>query len=206
MITIGFKNSSDSWVRAILAVGIGVVTLITCLQDGDPFAILVKVCACFVLGAGIFSLIYGLIKKDEKDFSLMMVNSAVDIVLGIVMFLLAAPIAKIFFYLIGAVLILFGIWQMVVLLSARKYVASSFGFYLLPAIVILLGALLMAPNIGQAIGYICSAGLIIYGIAEICVLYKIRKALKSIEITVVEEPAASVDEQPESQPDDQETI
>jgi len=202
MITIGFKQSSDSWLRAILAIGLGIVVLITCFQKADPFALLVKVCACFVFAAGIFSVIYAFIRKNEKDFSLMMVNAAVDLVIGAVMFFFAGAISKVFFYLIAAVLIIFGLWQIIVLFSARKYAKAGAIFYVLPAIVIVLGALLLSPNIGKALGYICGASLILYGVTEICTLYKMRKAINAYEIIINPEPE-NVDVQ---EPDDQEQV
>lgn len=206
MITIGFKQSSDSWLRAILALGLGIVVLITCIQGSDPFTILVKVCGCFVLAAGIFSLIYGLVKKNDKDFSLMMVNAVVDIILGAILFFCSTAIAKVFFYLIAVIMILFGIWQMIVLFSARKWVSTGFGVYILPILVILLGALLMAPNIGKALGYICAIVLILYGVSELITLFKIRKAIKAFEVSItpVDEPKETPAE--EQTPDEQEQI
>ena len=108
MITIGFKQSGNCWLRAILALGLGIVMLINCIQGTDPVVLLVKVCGCFVIAAGIFSLIYGLIKKNERDFSLMMVNALVDVILGAVLFLFAGAISKIFFSLVGFLLIFVG--------------------------------------------------------------------------------------------------
>lgn len=214
MITIGFKQSSDSWLRAILALGLGIVVLITCLQGSDPFKILVKVCGCFVLAAGIFSLIYGLIKKNDKDFSLMMVNAAVDILLGAACFIFAGAIARVFFYLIAFVMIAFGIWQMIVLISARKWVKTGFLVFILPIVIVLLGVLMMAPNISKALGWICSIVLILYGVSELITLYKMRKAIKAFEISItpVEEPAAPAEPaEPatpaeDQKPDDQDQI
>ena len=44
MITIGFKQSGNCWLRAILALGLGIVMLINCIQGTDPVVLLVKVC------------------------------------------------------------------------------------------------------------------------------------------------------------------
>ncbi len=199
MITIGFKQSGNCWLRAILALGLGIVMLINCIQGTDPVVLLVKVCGCFVIAAGIFSLIYGLIKKNERDFSLMMVNALVDVILGAVLFLFAGAISKIFFYLVGFLLIFVGIWEIITLFSARKWVNTGFVSYLLPIVIIVLGTLLMAPNIGKAIGYIFSAALILYGISDILTLFKIRQAMKALEIHA--EDVSRDEEQTESKED-----
>lgn len=199
MITVGFKNSSNGWTRAIVAICLGAVVLATCIKQGDPFVLLVKVCASFVLAAGVFSFVYGLLRKNETAFSLLIGNAAVSIAIGIAMFVFAAPIAKVFFYLIAFVLIVSGIWQIVVLLSARKYVDAGLGSFIGPILTILLGVFLTAPNFGKAIGYICAAALFTYGISEMITAIKVKKAVKNIEINIVkEEPNnPNVDDQPE---------
>lgn len=178
MITFGFKTRTNNYLRAIAGIALGVVVLITCLQKIDPFAVLVKIVAAFVVAAGIFSLIYGLIKRDEKDFTLLMVNAVVDIVLGVIFFIFASSIAKIFFWAIAAVLIIFAVWEMIALLSARKFVKTGW-MYLLPFAVILFAILLMAPNITK--GWMCAIALILFGVSELMAALKMKKAIKLSE-------------------------
>lgn len=196
MITIGFKNKSNGWIRAIVAICFGIVVLVTCLQQGDPFVLLVKVLASFVLAAGIFSLIFGLLKKNENTFPLILVNGAASIAIGIVMFVFAAAISKIIFYLIAFVLIFSGIWQVVVLFSARKYVDAGLGAFVGPVLTIIFGVFLTSPNFGNALGYICAAALLIYGVSEILTAMKVKKAVNNIEVDIVEgDMDNNVDEQ-----------
>lgn len=192
MITLGYKQSGNCWMRAALSICLGVAALVICLNGGDIFKIFVQVCGSFVVAAGLFSLIYGLIKRKENDFALMMVNAGVDIILGAIMFAFAGGIAKVIFYLIAAVMIFFSLWQVVTLLSARKYIKAGWGFYILPIVVLALGITLMIPGIDNALGYLCSAVLIIDGTSEIVTLLEIRKAIKNFEKTVSQ---ASADEQ-----------
>lgn len=201
MITIGFKNNSDGIVRSLFALALGIVVLVVCLKGNDPFSILVKVTGCFVVAAGLITLVYALIKKNEKDFPLTLTNACVDLVLGAVLFILAKPIAKIFFYFIGAALICLAVWELVVLLSARKYVKIGVAGYVLPLATIVISVLLFSKMSLNALGYVCAFSLMVYGVAEFLTAWKMRKAAKAFEISImpVEETAAEQEQEPDEQ-------
>lgn len=196
MITIGFKNSSSSWLRATIALGLGVVVLVTCLQNADPFALLVKVLACFVIGSGIFTFIYGMLRRENKDFSLMMVNTVTTVLIGIGLFVFSGVVARFFFYMIAIVLIIFGVFQLVALISARTVMRPGVLPYIGPVVVIMLGSALLSPTVGNSVGYICAAALILYGISEILTNLKMRKAIDEVTFNVdVDEDENEIDEQ-----------
>jgi len=198
MITIGFKSKSDGLLRSLFSLALGIVVLIVCIQGKtDPFSILVKVTGCFVIAAGLITLVYALIKKNEKDFPLVMTNACVDLVLGAVLLLLATTIAKVFFYFVAVILIAFAVWEMIVLMSARKFVKVGWIGYVLPLATIIFSILLFSKLDLKVLGYICAISLIVYGVAEFITAWKMRKAIKAFEVTITPEPE-NADVEPES--------
>ena len=124
-------------------------------------------------------------------------NGGVDILLGILLFTFPGFVAGLMIYIIGFVLLGFGLFQLVALISANRVMKVGGGSFILPAVVFLAGLfLVLRPSfIGEAIGVIAGAALIVYGASELLSSWKMKKAIDEYEIRFPSE-------KPETEPEE----
>lgn len=173
MITAGFDNKSGVVLKALGAIALGVAMIFLNQKGIDPFAVMVKAVAVFVLVSGLSTLVYALVKEQVGDKKLLLAGAAFTIVLGAMIFVFAAPITSVFFFFIAAILFLFGMWEIIVLLSLGKFGKTGW-LYVFPVLSIILSLILFAPSAQKV--YICSAALIMFGVSEIVSAWRVNSA------------------------------
>ncbi len=190
MITFGYNSRVNGPLRALVALAVGVMMV---LMPDDALTLVVKIIAAFMLASGLVSLIVGLRNKQDGSLPLMSFNAAVDIAIALVLFLFPGFIAKFIIYLIGFMLLAFGILQLIALFSARRIMNMGMGVFLLPAIVTVIGGvILFNPFAPSIMVMIAGAALIVYGASELLSSWKMKKAIDEYEIhqaPVQEQPA-----------------
>ena len=180
MITFGYKGRFSGITRAVIALIFGAVMFFT----GNSVTIIVQILASFILASGVVSLIIGLKKEDQNQRPLIMTNSGLNIIIAVLMFLFAESLGGLIVGIIGIILILFGLFQLVVLFSANRVMAVGALGFIMPAVVLACGALLLfKPKfVDDALGYVVGASLMIYGISELISSWKMRKSMKEAGI------------------------
>ena len=180
MFTFGYKSSFSSILRALASIGIGLVMIF----DNEASETVVKVIAAFLFASGFVSLIYGFIRnKKEGVLPLMAVNAAVDMLLGLLLFLNPAWVAGFIITLIGIVLILFGGLQLLALAGTMSLLGAGFSTLILSICAVVGGAFLLFSPFGEAVMGICAGSfLILYGVSELISAWRIRKAKEAYEI------------------------
>ena len=150
----------------------------------DAMVLAVRIMAAFLLASGIVSLVLGYRDRQNSRMPLMGVNGTVDILIAVLIFMFPQFVAGLIVYLIGFALLGFGIFQLVALVSANRVMKVGFMAFLMPVLVLLAGAFLLArPTfIGTAVGTVAGAALIIYGVSELLSSWKMRKAMDEYEI------------------------
>ena len=177
--------------RAVIALAIGVMMVVS---PANALTTVVKIIAAFMLASGVVSLVVGLKDKEKGSLPLMSFNALVDLVLGLLMFIFPGVIARFMIYLIGFVLLVFGIVQILALLSARRIAGIGLGVFILPIVVTLTGGfILFNPFAESAMTIIAGVALILYGASELLSSFKMRKVIDEYEIKDVE--YEKVDEQ-----------
>ncbi len=181
MITFGYKNKFTGPLRALTAIAIGVVMVIS---RTNALELAVQIIAAFLFASGIVSLIVGYRQRKNGTMGLMGFNGVVDIVLGLLLFLFPGFVAGLLIYLIAFVLICFGFFQLLGLGSASRVVKLGLWSYVLPFLVLAAGIFLMTKPafLGEAIGVVAGAALIVYGVSELFSSWKMRKAIDEYEI------------------------
>ena len=181
MITFGYNNRFSGIIRAVAALAIGVVMVVS---RTDAMVLAVRIMAAFLLASGIVSLVLGYRDRQNSRMPLMGVNGTVDILIAVLIFMFPQFVAGLIVYLIGFALLAFGIFQLVALVSANRVMKVGFMAFLMPVLVLLSGAFLLArPTfIGTAVGTVAGAALIIYGVSELLSSWKMRKAMDEYEI------------------------
>lgn len=181
MITFGYKNKFTGPLRALTAIAIGVVMVIS---RTNALELAVQIIAAFLFASGIVSLIVGYRQRKNGTMGLMGFNGVVDIILGLLLFMFPGFVAGLLIYLIAFVLICFGFFQLLGLGSASRVVKLGLWSYVLPFLVLAAGIFLMTKPafLGEAIGVVAGAALIVYGVSELFSSWKMRKAIDEYEI------------------------
>lgn len=181
MITFGYKNKFSGFIRALLAIAIGVVMV---MSRTNALELVVQIIAAFLVATGVVTFLLGLKTKNGGENNLMTVNAVVDVFLGVLLFFFPGFVVNVMIYIIGFALIAFGLFQIAVLVSAIRVMQVGYGSFVLPALVVLAGGFLVArPSfIGEAIGIVAGAALIVYGVSELFSTWKMRKAIDVYEI------------------------
>lgn len=192
MFTFGYKSRVNGPLRALIALVIGVLMVIS---PEKALTTVVKVIAAFLLASGLVSLFVGLRDKEKGALPLMSFNALVDVLLGLALFLFPGFIAKFMIYLIGFVLLAFGVVQIAALFGARRIIGLGLGAFFLPTVVTLVGGfILFNPFAESVMVMIAGAALIVYGASEFLSSWRVKKAIDEYEIhqaPVSEQPAVS---------------
>ena len=197
MFTFGYTNRFTGPFRALIALATGVVMIVYKEQAMD---LVVRIIAAFLLASGFVSLAVGLRKKNDSSSKLMTFNAVVDVLIAALLFLFSGTVANLIIYLIGFVVLGFGIFQLIALISANR--VSKVGIFALVMPVLVIGAgafLLFNPEfIKSSVSLVAGIALLIYGASELLSSWKMKKAIDEYEITRMpqdkpaEEPVAEV--------------
>lgn len=196
MITFGYKNKFGGLLRALVAIAVGVVMVVS---RTDAMVLAVRIIAAFLLASGIVSLVVGYNERQNRRMPLMGVNGFADILIALLMFMFPQVVANLIVYLIGFALLGFGIFQLIALASANKVMKVGVFAFVMPVIVLLAGAFLLArPTfIGTTVGTIAGIALIVYGVSELLSSWKMKKAMDEYEIKFPHQSDAAGKEEPE---------
>ncbi len=180
MIKFGFQNKLGTMTKAIGSLIIGILMV---LNPENSIELVVKVLACFMMASGIMNAIVGYRNRENGAMNLMVTNALVNIIFGALIFSSAAFVGKFVLFLIGFVLLIFGLFQIVALWSAVKYLGTGIFAFLLPALSAVGGAILLFNPFSQNVmGVIAGVTLIIYGASVISSYMKMRKAMEAESI------------------------
>ena len=181
MITFGYNSRFKGPLRALTALAIGVVMVVS---KTNALNLAVQIIAAFLIASGIVTLAVGYKHRVNGTFPLMVANTVVDILLALVLFVFPGFFANLLVYLIAFALICFGIFQLISLGSASRVFGVGVFAFILPAIVLMSGLFLISnPSfLGSAVGVVAGVALIIYGASELISSWKMRKAMDEYDI------------------------
>ncbi len=181
MITFGFRNRTGGLLRAAVAIALGVVMV---SFPATSLVIIVKIVAAFLIASGIVSLVFGIANRSNGGLALMITNTAVDIILGILIFIFPAEVASIVMFLLGLILMIFGIFQISALVSANRVLPVGAWAFFMPVLCTVGGALVTFHpfGLGQFITLVAGVSLLVYGVSDLVSTWKMRKAMKEYEI------------------------
>lgn len=192
MITFGYKSKFSSLLRALAAVAIGLVMIFS----NNATITVVKIISAFLFAAGVVTFAYGYYYRKNGGMSLMLVNSAVDVALGLLLFFFAPKVCTAIIVIIGLVLILFGGLQLIVISGTMSLIGGGVFSLVLSCLAILGGMALLFNPFGEMVMRIfAGVFLIVYGASEVFSMFRVSKAQKEYEIRFEkkEEPAGPVD-------------
>lgn len=181
MITFGYKNKFNGPIRALTAIAIGIVMV---MSRTNALELAVRIIAVFLLASGVVSMIVGYRHRSSGAMGLMGFNGVVDIVLGVMLFMFPGFVSGLLIYVIAFVLVGFGLFQIVGLISLNRVMGMGLWSFVMPLLVLSAGLFLIARPafVGEAIGVVAGASLIVYGVSELLSSWKMRKAINEYEI------------------------
>ena len=114
------------------------------------------------------------------------------------LFLFPGFFAGLLVYLIAFALLGFGIFQLITLASANRVMKVGAMAFILPVIVLFCGMfLLVNPSfIGETIGIVAGAALIVYGVSELLSSWKMKKAIDEYDIKYPEKSRTKQEDEP----------
>ena len=193
MILFGYKTTFSSVLRALSAIGIGLVMLIRT----DEAVLVVKIIAAFLFVAGIVSFIHGYVRRKDGALPLMSVNAAVDILLGLVLYFWPGFVAGFIVSAVGVVLIIFGVLQFIVMSGTVALLGAGLVPLLLSGIAVAIGVtLLFQPWENTVMSRLAGIALLYYGVTELLSARRVGKAKKEYEIRFAEKPKEAEEEKP----------
>ena len=174
MITFGYRNKFTGPLRALTALAIGIVMVVS---RTNALELAVRIIAAFIIASGVVSLVVGYKHKTNSTFSLLGFNGVLDLVLGVLLFSFPEVAAGLLIWLIAFVLIGLGLFQLFGLLGASRVLGLGIGSFVLPVLVLMAGFFLIARPafLGEAIGMVAGIALILYGTSELFSSWKMRK-------------------------------
>lgn len=192
MLTFGFRNRMSGMLRAVAAIILGVVMI---AMPDSSLVILVQILAAILIASGLVSVIYGVYNRRNGGLGLMVFNSIVDIVLGILIFCFPSAVASFIILVLGILLLALGLMQVFSLVSAVSFVRLGVLAFIFPVLCVLGGILLIFKPFGVATAITLVAGiaLLVYGVSDLISTWKMQKAMKEYEVRFGEESAARTD-------------
>jgi uncharacterized membrane protein HdeD (DUF308 family) len=191
MVIFGYKSRVNGPMRALVALAVGIMMVV---YPASALTTVVKIIAAFMIASGVVSLVVGLRDKERGALPLMSFNALINLLLAILMFVFAPVIAKFVIYLIGFVLLAFGIVQIVAFFGARRVMPVSFGSFVLPIVVTLVGGfILFNPFAESVMTIVAGSALVLYGVSELLSSWRMKK-VRDFEDSRIDEQEAQITE------------
>ena len=173
------KGLNGSVLRCIFAIVMGLVLVLW--PEAAVTYLVITIGICFII-PGIFSLLnYFTREKVEGEPSPMFpIDGAGSILFGAWLVIMPQFFVSILMYILGALLVIAGAQQIYSLVSARKWSIVPYGFYIIPALILITGIMILAYPFGAAANTFVIFGVacLIYGISELINWYKFRKRFR----------------------------
>ncbi|MCD7977051.1 MAG: DUF308 domain-containing protein [Tannerellaceae bacterium] len=169
------KAVNNSILRSILGIVLGLVLV---LWPEVAVTYLVILIGVFFIIPGLYSLISYFVreKRDQRVSSSFPLAATGSILLGVLLVCTPASFINILMYLLGALLLLAGIQQIALLITARRWSLVPWFFFIVPVLIFITGVLILAYPFETAATTFMVFGIaiLIYGVCELIDWYKFR--------------------------------
>lgn len=165
---MNMKISEGYIFRCVVAVLIGISSILW--PEESALYIVVVVGVCFII-SGIFSLIkfFSRDKTLEESGPTFPLDSIGGIALGLWLVIAPSSFRNILMYILGALLIIVGLQQLWSLGIAKRWISVSWGFFVIPCLLVVAGILTIIYPVGTAVNMIVIFGgaIFLYGVCEL---------------------------------------
>lgn len=167
------KMMNYSIMRCVSAILIGILLMVW--PEAAIIYLVIAIGAMFFLPS-LFTLA-GYFMKGRQLGMYFPIVSVGSLLFGLWLMISPAFFVGILMYVLGAVLVFAGISQIVGLLGARSHASVSFGYYVMPVLILLAGlVVLVNPFAAAAVPFIIlGVSSTAYGISELINIYRFRR-------------------------------
>ena len=167
------KIMNFSMMRCVSAIAIGILLMVW--PEAAILYLVIAIGAMFFLPS-LFSLVSYFMKGRQVGMYFPIVSLG-SLLFGLWLMVSPGFFVGILMYVLGAVLVFAGISQIASLLGARSHAVVSFGYYVMPVLILLAGLVVLAnPFAVATIPFIIlGVSSTAYGVTELVNLYKFRK-------------------------------
>ncbi len=189
---------NNSILRSILGVVLGILLI---MWPEIAITYLVIAVGIFFIIPGLYSIISYIFRDRELNAysPLFPIIGAGSLLFGIWLVVMPNFFVGVFMYILGALLIIAGIQQTVMLVKARKWSVVPFGYYIIPALIFIIGIMILFYPFQAAANtfIIFGVAIMLYGVSELISWYKFRhkiaKLIKEQEMFIKEPPVEVID-------------
>lgn len=174
--------------RALVALVLGLAMII---WPGVAVNTVFRILGAVLMVVGGVSIALALKERSQHD-NLITINGIFDIIFGLLLLIFPGFFAGLVMYFLGAVMLIFGIGQIVNLMLARRAVPVPWALMLLPFAIAVLGIIVLC-NIFRAqetLFIVFGAALVVYAFTEIASTVIMRRAAKAEEQARLQRTAA----------------
>lgn len=174
----------NSIIRALFALALGLVLVLYPAMTINYMVIIIGV--LFALAGLVATISYFSSKKklaEKGILSTFPLEGIGSVLLGLFLIIKPEFFVNILMYVLGAILLLAGIQQIIMLSSVRKRTSVSGWFYLMPVVISMLGIVIFSFPFKMAANMLILIGisLLVYGVVELVNRVRFRKFLKKLE-------------------------
>ena len=173
MLTFGYQNKFSGPFKALIAIAFGVFLIATGVNAMKLVVQIISVC---IFVYGIFSFILGLRNKTSQ---MLVPSSIINIAISLLMFTFAGPISTVIRYILGSILFLLGLYQTLVLFSARKEINAGVLPFIMPMVIMVAGCLFFSQELigNDLMGHFAGVAFILYGASELFASVKMNQVI-----------------------------
>lgn len=177
MLTFGYQNKFSGPFKALLAIAFGVFLIMT---QANAMKLVVQIISVCVFVYGIFSLIFGLRNRSSHILS---TSAVINIAISLLLFTFAGPVSAVIRYILGSLLFLLGMYQTIVLFSARNEMKAGVLPFILPVVIMLAGGMFFSKELigNDILGVLSGIAFVLFGISELLASFKINQILSEAE-------------------------
>lgn len=184
------KNVSYSLLRSIAALIIGLLLVLFPEQAGDYFVITIGV--VFIIPSLISIAGYLMHKSDGQIHYRFPIEGLGSLLFGLWLMIAPGFFADLLTYIIGFVVVMGSIYQIAILIAAKKWTQVSFGFFVMPVLVLLAGlvALFNPTGVRATAFIILGVTCLVYAIMDLVnwlLFTRRRPQIKDVDDVVVVE-------------------
>ncbi len=169
------QKIKNAWIQSIFSVLTGILLV---AFPGTASIYFVMLIGVMFLIPGIISVFNYVFNKQQKTTRSFPIGGVGTFLFGLWLLISPGMFVTILMYMLGVALVLAGMNMIAGLISMRRHVPVSFGFYIVPILILIAGIIvLFNPFKTAALPFIVlGASAIVYGISVIFNAYKFRRS------------------------------
>lgn len=177
MLTFGYQSKFSGPFKALLAIAFGIFLILT---QANAMKLVVQIISICIFVYGVFSFILGM---KNSSLQMLTIGSVINIAISLLMFTFAEPISAVIRYILGSLLFLLGLYQTVVLFSARREIKGGVLPFILPVVVMVAGCIFFSKELigNDLMGLLAGIAFVLFGLSELLASVKMNQAISKTE-------------------------